>query len=162
MPTLKRISAAIACAIAVFAAAAADPIEGDWQLQGDGAASLRFQARPGSAGVIDILWLDGPAMHIAPLTPIGTAVAGAEPGLYDCRLAQSLEKGTDGSKFTSAAIRLAGPDNLSIETYHRHARVALWRLIPYLFRRGVIKDSDRPSNLDAARRIGAPPSFIVI
>lgn len=141
------------------AAKGADPLEGDWRINGGGAV-LRFVQRADPAdNTLDILWIDGEAIDIAPLTPIGTATPGAEAGVYDC----SLVRSTTGRRTkANMAIRMQGGEALSFESYRRNARLSLWRLVPYLFRVSIITSTTRPSGLDGARRVGAPPPFIVI
>lgn len=159
MTAVRRLlMTALAAFVLAQGAVAADPLEGDWKINGDG-ATLRFVASSGEGGRLDVLWLDGPALDIAPLTVIGSAVPGAAAGTYDCCLDTGLGRQRRRATF---ALRLNGDGGLAFEAYRRRARISLWRLVPYLFRVSVIKQTDRPSGLDGARRVGAPPSFIVI
>lgn len=158
MTGLRLVALTLALA-AALAAGAADPLEGDWQVNGGG-ATLRFAAaRDGS---LDIVWLDGPALDIAPGTCIGSAVPGASRGLYDCRVETALD-GSGKRRATTFALRLdAGADSFSMEAYRRNRRISVRRLLPYLFRVAVIESPNRPAGLDGARRLGAPEPFIVL
>lgn len=159
--TGRRLAALALSLAGTLAAAASDPLEGDWQVNGGG-ATLRFECGAARDGSLDIVWLDGPALDIAPGTRIGSAVPGATPGVYDCRMEAGPEPGGKRSR-TTFALRLgADADSFSFEAYRRNLRISLRRLLPYLFRVAVIEGSNRPSGLDGGRRLGAAPQFIVL
>lgn len=157
----RRLAALVLWLAGVPAAAASDPLEGDWQVNGGG-ASLRFETGAYRDGSLDIVWLDGPALDIAPGTRVGSAVPGAGAGVYDCRMEAC--PGPSGKRSRATFVLRLGPDadSFVLEPYRRNRRISLRRLLPYLFRVAVIERSDRPSGLDGGRRLGSAPKFIVL
>ncbi len=157
----RRLIAFALLAMAWMGACAADPIEGRWQVNAGGAV-FDVKPLPGNSGALAMLWVDGPDFSIAPGTEIGTLYPTAAPGTYDCHAAtdprrQGLRKRTADFvvKFSSDDANL-----ITFAAFHRNKRVSLWRWIPYFFRLAIIKESDRPENLEGARRINSQPPII--
>lgn len=158
----RSVLTVMLAAAAWLCACAADALEGDWQVHGGGAC-LRVCPAPVPGAPMAVLWLDGPDPSIAPMEQIGEAVPGAEPGLYDFRVKADPASGKKRARYMSFAVRLTdSADGLAFEAYNRGRRVSLWRWIPYLFRVTVSEPRRRPAGLDGARRVGAPPQFIVL
>ena len=68
---------------AAAASMAADPAAGMWQVS-DGGPVIELAESADTPGRLDILWVDGADMSIAPGTQLGSATATPTPGLYDC------------------------------------------------------------------------------
>ncbi|MDO4319700.1 MAG: hypothetical protein Q4C34_03920 [Bacteroidales bacterium] len=158
-----RAAAVIAAiALACMSLAAADPLEGRWQINGDGAL-LDIRQSAEHAASLEIAWCDGPDLTVAPGAVIGTATPSGTPGVYDCKIA--LDPRPDNPSARRAGdfrLTLKGADTFTLEPYRRKRSLSLWRWLPYLFRVTVINEDNRPADLDGATRVGRDPQFIVI
>lgn len=160
--SLRRVAATLLATVLLWPAClAADPLEGDWQVNGGGAC-LRFATPDIDGDPLRVIWLDGDDWRIPPGTVIGHAVPGATPGVYDCSLSVNPAGRRRHTTATFVLRMTDDGDGLSFEAYRRNRRISLWRWIPYLFRVTVISGSNRPAGLDGARRICAEPQFIVL
>lgn len=146
-------------------AVAADPLAGRWQVNGRGAV-IEFSEAPGAPGLLDVTYVDGPDLAMEPGTVIGTATPAPAPGTYDCRLYRdprsTARRGRAASVTFTIAIDRDNGDAITFTFYSNRTRVSLWRWLPYLFRISVVRQNNTPPGLDGARRVGAPPRFIVI
>ena len=157
-----RARAVIAAVCMAVSAYCADPLEGVWQINGDGAL-LEFVQSDATVAALDIEWRDGPDLTIAPGTGIGRAVPSASAGVYDCHIATD-PRASDASRRRAAYFKLTmhGADAFALTPYRRDRSISLWRWLPYLFRVTVTDRDNRPAELDGATRVGANPAFIVI
>lgn len=141
---------------------AADPLEGHWQVN-DGGPLISISPSADTAGTLDILWIDGADMSVAPGTVLGTAIVTPTPGLYDCT-AWTDPRGRSGRKRGKAVftIRLEPKlaDSFTIEGYERGVKLQLSRLLPFWYRRPVKNVDTRPKGLDGARRVNAPDAYL--
>lgn len=130
-----------------------DPLSGIWQLGGDGAVIAIVPERSTTAR-FEIYLLDSPDMSVIPGNQIGTAVATGQPGRYDVSLdgTQNIVRKKRRFIFT-----IDDTGHLKINPYKQGKKVALWRLIPYMFRVSVSDVDTRPSTVDGAIKI-YPPS----
>ena len=130
----------------------ADPICGIWHIGGDGAL-IAIIPETASTARFDIYLLDSPDLSVIPGEKIGSAVATGQPGIYDAELSaspQSLLK-----KRLRYIFTLGRDGYLSLKSYKQGKKVALWRLLPYLFRARIsVSDVDtRPGSVDGAVKI---------
>lgn len=157
--------APVALLIAVAASAApmraASPLEGDWQMYGAG-ARLRFCERPGAQGILDIVWLDGPDLSIAPGTVVGQAVQAPAPGTFDCSVDMDPRGSADRKRYARFVVRLdpTTADSFTFAPYEQGVKFSIQGLLPYWWRRPLKSVDTRPSNLDGARRVGAPKPYV--
>ena len=93
--------AAVCMAVSAYCA---DPLEGVWQINGDGAL-LEFVQSDATVAALDIEWRDGPDLTIAPGTVIGRAVPSASAGVYDCHIATD-PRASDASRRRAAYFKL--------------------------------------------------------
>lgn len=158
MVRIVSIALFIALGLPAFAAS---PIEGDWQVYGGGAA-LRFAPSRGAAGSFDIIWLDGPELSIEPGTVVGKALETATPGVYDCRVERDPRGKADKHRYANFVVRLDADtgDSFTFAPYEQRTKFSIQALLPYWWRRSFKKVDSRPSNLDGARRIGAPKPYV--
>ena len=149
--------------LAGLSAFAANPLEGQWQVNDDGPV-LSIEPAAGISGRMSILWIDGPDMSVERGTEVGTVSPSVTPGLYDCT-AWKDPRGEKGRKKGKVhfTIRLdeATADSFVFEGYERKKVFRLNALLPYWTRRTFVKNIDtRPDRLDGARRVGAMPSYV--
>lgn len=158
---IRRLLACLVVATMWFAAMAADPIVGRWQVNAGGAV-FDIQPLPGNAEAFVMLWVDGPDFSIAPGTEIGRVYPAATPGTYDCHAATDPRRQGLRKRSADFVIRFSPTDanTITFDAYHRSKRVSLWRWVPYFFRVTVIQDSNRPDDLEGARRLNSPPRTI--
>lgn len=156
-----RFKSLAVCLFVALSAFAASPVEGDWQVNGDG-ARLRFSPARGKADSFDIIWLDGPDLTIDPGTVVGTAVATPQTGVYDCAVDTDPRGKSDRKHYARFVIRLDADtgDAFTFAPYEQGIRFQLQALLPYWYRRPVKSVDTRPSGLDGARRVGAPRPFV--
>lgn len=156
------VTAIIVALTASLAAAASDPLAGRWAV-GDGGAVLDIVEMPGVGGNLEIRWVDGPDFSILPGTPIGVACSTSEAGKYDCRVTTDPRRARSPARKVDFVLELDGNtgDSFSMSHYRRGRRVTLWRWLPYLFRMSI-SNSEVPAGLDGARRVDAPPSYVVL
>lgn len=144
------------------ASMAADPAAGMWQVS-DGGPVIELAESADTPGRLDILWVDGADMSIAPGTQLGSATATPTPGLYDCS-AWIDPRGETGRKRGKAqfTIRLDSKlaDSFVFEGYQRGTVLRLSRLLPFWYRRPVQQVDTRPKGLDGARRIHSHKSYL--
>lgn len=157
----RRLLACLTAAMVWFAALAADPIVGRWQVNAGGAV-FDIQPVPGNSESLVMLWVDGPDFSIAPGTEIGRIYPSATPGTYDCHAATDPRRQGLRKRTADFVIRFSDTDanTLIFSAYRRNKRVSLWRWIPYFFRVTIIQDNNRPDNLEGARRLNSPPRTI--
>ena len=157
----RRLLACLTAAMVWLAAAAADPIVGRWQVNAGGAV-FDIQPLPGRTDAFVMLWVDGPDFSLEPGTEIGRIFTTAEPGAYDCHAATDPRRQGLRKRSADFVIRFSDsdPNALIFTAYHRRKRVSLWRWVPYLFRITIIQDSNRPDDLEGARRLNSPPRTI--
>ncbi len=163
---MRLLLAIIATLCLAFAPAAfaADPLEGRWQINGGGAL-VDIVASPGTDGSLAMLWVDGEDFSIPAGEQIATIYPAANAGTYDCSASTDpRNRGKKKGREVSFVIRFTNgsTDALEFEAYQSKRRVSLWRWIPYLFRVTVITKNNRPSDLEGARRVGAPQKFITL
>lgn len=161
MPRLFLITiVAIAFALAP-SSFAAEPIEGDWQINGDG-ARIRFIPARGAASSCDIIWLDGPRLDILPGTIIGNAIPTSRPGVYDCRVDTDPRGKADRHRYARFVIKLDADtgDSFTFAPYEQAVKFSFQALLPYWWRRPLKSVDSRPSDLDGARRVGAPKPYV--
>lgn len=137
---------------ALFADRALDPVEGVWQWPDDGAVILISRH---TASSFTITLLDSPRPEVPPGKVIGKLISAPELGHYDCRL-QSSSLGAGSPSSNDCHVSISDSDFLIFSPYRRHDSLSIKRLIPYMFRLGLVRSS-RPNRLDGPRRI-YPPS----
>ncbi len=162
---IKAILSAAALLLGCAVAAAADPLTGRWQINGDGAVvDIVESGTPG--GTLSMLWVDGPEdISLDAGTVIGTITPAPNVGTYDCHALVNPSAHRKGRRrYHDFTVTLSKDDinSLTFTEYRRTSTVSLWRWIPYLFRVTVINSSNRPGGLDGARRVDAPPTYIVL
>lgn len=157
----RRLLACLMAAMIWLTAAAADPIVGRWQVNAGGAV-FDIKPLPGNSEALVMLWVDGPDFSLEPGTEIGRLYPSATPGSYDCRAATDPRRAGIRKRTADFVITFSDtdPNTLILRAYHRRKRVSLWRWIPYFFRITIIQDSNRPEDLEGARRIDSPPRTI--
>lgn len=132
----------------LFANRTPDPVEGVWQWPDDGAVMLICR-RTSTSFTISLL--DSPRPDIRPGTVIGTLISAPKAGDYDCHFSpESLGRGKARSK--DCHVSVTDDNRLVFRPYRRHDSLSPLRLVPYIFRVGLLR-STRPDNLDGARRV---------
>lgn len=143
---------------------AADPLEGRWQVNGDGAL-VDIVATAGTSGVMEMRWVDGPDLSIEPGTVVGTITPSSTAKVYDCHaLVDPRQSNVAKQRKVYFAIRFLGDsaNDIGFEAYERRRRISLWRWIPYMFRVSLTKEASRPNELDGASRVTDYPDYIVL
>lgn len=147
--------------LATFSAFSASPIEGEWQVYGDG-ARLRFAASRGTESVFDIIWIDGPDLTVLPGTVVGSASETPSVGVYDCKVATDPRGKADKKRYARFVIKIDADtgDSFTFAPYEQGVKFVFQALLPYWWRRPIKSVDTRPSNLDGARRVNAPKPFV--
>ncbi|MDE6305911.1 MAG: hypothetical protein K2L90_04900 [Muribaculaceae bacterium] len=135
------------------------PIEGIWQMTGDGAVIAIEQSQPYTAGQTlasgyRIVLIQSPCRRIRPGTIMGYATQSAKSGRYDAAIYASVDD--NGILHRKRRFTLELHDTESRLAFIRHRadlRIDLRRLIPYLFRVSIATGSDRPRDMDGAIRL---------
>lgn len=155
----------VVAALSSLAAAATDPIEGRWTVNGGGAV-IEIARAPGADERFSVTMVDSPDLKVAPGTVLGYACPAPATGRYDCHLSAdpSPRHRRAGGRKVDFSIEFADgtSDAIIFSYYQKGRRISLWRWLPYLFRVTVSDPHRDSSGLDGARRLGAPPRTIVI
>ncbi len=130
-----------------------DPAEGIWQWPDDGAVMLICRT---TASSFSISLLDSPRAEIRPGTIVGKLIASPKAGEYDCHL-DPAALGSGKARSSDCHVYLTDSHHLTFSPYRRNDTFSLRRLIPYLLRVGFLR-SNRPSDIDGARRIYPEPT----
>lgn len=149
---------------AIIEESAASAIEGIWQTTTDGAkvaiikGSIPSAERPQGAGALDgqlIVILDSPRPSIATGTVMGWALPSAKTGRWDAWIFTDMQgrELSDPRRFTLAA---EDDTHLQMIPVHKGISLTLWKMIPYMFRRGISETDDREKGLDGMIRLWPP------
>lgn len=151
----RRTALPVMLAMAACAAAAANPIEGEWQLAHSGAV-----VRISAAGESEfcMTWVDGGNLDIVSGTLMGVITASDTDGLY-C-LCGNAER--PGRKSDTYALQLNAdnPRRLEITPYHKGIKIRLSSLLPYGFRHTMRQEDTTPQGMLTARRTDAPQHYL--
>lgn len=105
-----------------------------------------------------IVAIDMSDMRIAPGTIIGVATPTAKSDVYDALFYTSVDANGAMSQPQRFTINASSAGRIVITSASPQWRFALWRALPYMFRRGISRVSPRSEQLDGAVRI-APASI---
>lgn len=137
----------------VIVSRGSDPVEGIWEVGGDGAKIAITAKMPGS-GSFDVTLLLSPVLDAPEGELIGTATSTGKPGIYEFRLFNGKKSALLTKKKSAAFIgELDKPGQLSFRAFSKGKRLNLYRLVPYLFRIGIITEDSRPSDIDGAVKV---------
>lgn len=132
----------------IFSGRVLDPIEGVWEMPGDGAALLIAKSAPST---FDIILLDSPRLDLDPGMVLGRAVAAPTPGTYDATL-KTYALGHKRIKGTSMVMKIVGGCNLQFKPYSEKWSLSLNRWIYRVLRVTPVKGK-APEGLVGAKRI---------
>lgn len=161
---MRETFVAVMMAVAALCAAAADPVEGLWKFNGDG-ATVRIVPSTDASGRLQMVWVDGPDMSVEPGHVVAFITPGARAGVYDCVVSDDPRRtrhGHGGKKTFIMHLDADHASRLTFEAYSRSRRISLWRMLPYLFRVSVGPAPKAPADLEGAVRLDGPPQFIVL
>lgn len=133
----------------------ASGISGVWRTTKAGAI---FELRPmaGHSDSYDVVLVDGADYRICSGTVVGTMHATAKDGVYDASfVSDPASTGKMSLKGKQRCMVTFDDNNLrcTFSPYGRGKRLALYRLVPYLFRVAVVDDSRRQPDIHGAVRI---------
>lgn len=160
---MLRTALFLTVVLTALAAAATDPLEGRWTINGGGAV-IEITRAPGADERFCVTMVDSPDLKVAPGTVLGYATPAPAAGRYDCRLAADPSPRHSGRRKVSFSIEFVDgtADAITFSYYQKGRRISLWRWLPYLFRVTVSDPRGDINGLDGARRLGSPPRTIVI
>lgn len=133
------------------------PIEGLWQMGGDGALFVVERAEWSTAHAparLKLVMVRSPWRSIRPGTVFGHAVVTAKPRVYEARIYSENARRSGLAlprKFTLTVDADGGI--LTFKPFKSPFRINLFRLLPYMYRRVITPQQSRPDGLDGAVRI---------
>lgn len=139
-----------------------DPLSGIWRI-GTSDAVIALLPSTHDPHAFDIWLLDSPDMSVIPGCKIGSATPTGATATYDAVI--SSDGNTRPATHTISRlfkrpqhlVMAIGHDGrMTLKTYKKGKKIALWRLIPYLFRVSISDTDSRPSDIDGATRIYPP------
>lgn len=133
-------------------------LEGVWQFPGDGGTIAIERMGVGGGLVFDLRAVAAANRRIPPGTLIGRIAATADPDIFQGHIFSSIRKDGSLAKPVEVTISLNRADaSFKIRPIKKKWRFNLYRLIPYMFRMGVSRTDDTPTDLSGCVRI-CPPS----
>lgn len=133
------------------------PIEGLWQMGGDGALFVVERAEWSTAHApahLKLVMVRSPWRSIRPGTVFGHAVVTAKPGVYEARIYSENAQRSGLAlprKFTLTVDADGGI--LTFKPFKLPFRINIFRLLPYMYRRVITPQQSRPDGLDGAVRV---------
>lgn len=131
------------------------PVEGVWQMASGGALFAIERAEPSTElapSQMRLVIMRSPWRTIRPGTIAGHLTPTARPGTYEARLYTSFAHRTGLDIPRSFTLEVNG-DMLVIKPMRSPLKINLFRMLPYMFRRGITLQSSRPEGLDGAVRV---------
>ncbi len=136
------------------------PVEGVWQMAGDGATFVVERETPSATETMPrqlrLTIIRSPHRRVRPGSVMGTARPTVKPGVYEASLNTRIAE-LGGLELPRRFLLTLNADGtaMTMEPYKSPVKVNLFRLIPYLYRVVRMQES-RPRGLDGAVRVYPP------